>query len=615
MCLSSFSRQNEKEDNKHSGLQDKKDDGEDESNSEGERELLAALEHDEYDIFKGNLKRSNPNPWYDKPYHSSLLEIACQMNRQQFVKLLLDKGADPNIRNRDTGMPLIHATARSGNLDVLKILLEHRSIDASVKDNNNKTVLHWLATVSGNNPGDKERLDSCFKLVQNSCKNKIIDWEDDEENTALYIAVKNEFQEGVLLLLERGADIMLSIRGTPILSSVSTPILEAILDNCLECNDEPETSEDVKLSFNYELLNKIVPHMAECSHQRELLKHPVTSCFINLHYVHITRDSLISILTYSMPLLMLTYAVLFPDHEWFFRLVLPWEAILISCFLLYSWCYDIKYFCTWEYFLSLPMLIYLVGLDFDFLKDSWIWPHMLVISFLLAWLKMVVMTGRLPLVAVQMEVFKSVTRRSFKYTAGFSIILMTSSLINLVAFKGSSTNGDNSVASVLSHAVLKTIGMFRGEFSDIEFDILPGTSHVIFSLNVFLLTVILISLLYDLAVGDIQELRRDAETLTVVARVRIIMDINIHYISQNFFGPNEMKEGKLSVYPNRWKPPFPRLLVRFSDLPCFSHCIRTKRQPSKKPQSPEEKLAAMEKKLTEMQEALNKIVTRLDNRE
>ena len=180
-----------------------------------------------------------------------------------------------------------------------------------------------------------------------------------------------------------------------------------------------------------------------------------------------------------------------------------------------------------------------------------------------------------------MEMFKRVSFSFLKYTADYSILLIAFSLINCVTFKGSSTKGYNDLVSVLSHAVLKIADMFRGELSDIQFDTLPGTSHVIF-LFVFLANLILMNMLISLAVGDTQELRRDAETLTVVARVRKIMDINIHYISQKFFRPNEMKDGKLSVYPNRWKPPFPRLLVRFSDLPCFSHCIRTKRQPSKK---------------------------------
>ena len=43
-----------------------------------------------------------------------------------FVKLLLGSGAHRNIKNHVTGMPLIHATARSGNFEVLQLLLEKK---------------------------------------------------------------------------------------------------------------------------------------------------------------------------------------------------------------------------------------------------------------------------------------------------------------------------------------------------------------------------------------------------------------------------------------------------------------------------------------------------------
>ena len=92
--------------------------------------LLDALQRDEYNIFSENVSQTNPNPWYDEPLLSSLLEIACQMkNRKAFVTLLLENGAEPNIKNRVTGMPLIHATARSGNFEVLELLIEHHNLD------------------------------------------------------------------------------------------------------------------------------------------------------------------------------------------------------------------------------------------------------------------------------------------------------------------------------------------------------------------------------------------------------------------------------------------------------------------------------------------------------
>jgi ankyrin repeat protein len=100
--------------------------------SEGDIKLLAALQRDKYYIFIVNLYSENLKPSYNEPYHSSVLEIACQMkNRKTFVELLLDNGADPNSMNRVTGMPLLHATARIRNFEVLQLLLEKDGTDMS----------------------------------------------------------------------------------------------------------------------------------------------------------------------------------------------------------------------------------------------------------------------------------------------------------------------------------------------------------------------------------------------------------------------------------------------------------------------------------------------------
>jgi len=83
--------------------------------SESDKNLLAAIRHDKYYTFKDNLDSINANTYYGELYYSFLLDIACQITkREYFVEILLENGADPNITNRVTGMPLIHDTPRSG---------------------------------------------------------------------------------------------------------------------------------------------------------------------------------------------------------------------------------------------------------------------------------------------------------------------------------------------------------------------------------------------------------------------------------------------------------------------------------------------------------------------
>jgi len=175
-----------------------------------DKNLLAALQHNKYEVFLNYLSQTNHNHWYDEPYNSSLLEIACQMkNRKQFVKILLENGADPNITNRVTGMPLLHVTARSGNFEVLQLLLEKEGIDTSLKDNEKRTILHWLAGVNERKPGDKEKVEKCFSLLLDSTyiRKKGIDERDSLGNTALYITVESGFRDRAKLLLSKGADV------------------------------------------------------------------------------------------------------------------------------------------------------------------------------------------------------------------------------------------------------------------------------------------------------------------------------------------------------------------------------------------------------------------------
>jgi ankyrin repeat protein len=97
------------------------------NSSPGDKKLLAALQRGKFKAFRKCLNENNANLWYGEPYYSYLLEIACQLkNRNRFIKRLLGSGADPNIKNRVTGMPLLHATARSGKFGVLLLLLKKK---------------------------------------------------------------------------------------------------------------------------------------------------------------------------------------------------------------------------------------------------------------------------------------------------------------------------------------------------------------------------------------------------------------------------------------------------------------------------------------------------------
>jgi hypothetical protein len=157
--------------------------------------------------------------------------------------------------------------------------------------------------------------------------------------------------------------------------------------------------------------------------------------------------------------------------------------------------------------------------------------------------------------------------------------------------------------SGLFHSLLNTTVMFAGEFDtcNLSFDTAPYTSQVIFLLFVFLVAIILLNLLNGLAVGDTEEIRKNGDTLSLVARVKLISKIEtVLYALPTFKMPEKFRSVNIVLYPNcenSIEPTAIRSLLRI---------ITNRRRPYKKSKSIvrqencsllTEKLMALEKRL------------------
>ena len=76
-------------------------------------------------------------------YQTAPLHDAAAFGRTRIVELLLDKGADVNVRNEGGETPL-HYAARHGHTKVVEILLEHGA-NVSEKGTGCGTPLQWAA--------------------------------------------------------------------------------------------------------------------------------------------------------------------------------------------------------------------------------------------------------------------------------------------------------------------------------------------------------------------------------------------------------------------------------------------------------------------------------------
>jgi ankyrin repeat protein len=560
--------------------------------------LLAALQHDIYNIFEENIRDlPNPNPWYDEPYHSSLLEIACQIkNRKEFVKILLDNGADPKIKNSVSGMPLIHATARSGNFEVLQLLLEKEG-EEDLEDNDQRTILHWLALVGERK--SKKKLEDCLnRLLQPDCSWKVdIENRDRRGNTALYIAVERGFRDRAKLLLSEGADVRVFERGSKILLSASLSIVKELLGDCLQSNDKPLTSIDLQLKLKYRPLNKIVPRIAESERHGDLLKHPVMSSFLILKWENLRFVFLIDVAFYLTFLVFLTTYILYSEPNtlndggaannttdpfsfndsnltsgmnesnflpqlersnqfflWLFLMALLFllTSREIAQLLVHRWVYVQSPENWLEIFLIIATFISCSGVA-DGMKIK---HHSSAFALLLGWFELLLLLGRLPLLSIQQKMFSRVSRTFLRYMMGYFPLLIAFALSFHILFKESAEpDGTKHFHNPLL-SLSKTIIMFSGEFdaSDLSFEILAFTSHVLFLLFIVLVAIILLNLLNGLAVNDTEVIIKVAETLSLESRVRLLSRIEglVNALPKRMKLDIELKEEIFIIYPNRW---------------------------------------------------------------
>ncbi len=87
-----------------------------------------------------------PDHWYDDPHFTCMLDLASRDDgRAEYVRVLLDAGANPNRVNRVRKKTPLHLAAEVGNAASLEVLLQAKDIDVNKQDNAGNTALHLAA--------------------------------------------------------------------------------------------------------------------------------------------------------------------------------------------------------------------------------------------------------------------------------------------------------------------------------------------------------------------------------------------------------------------------------------------------------------------------------------
>ncbi|XP_033150815.1 transient receptor potential cation channel protein painless [Drosophila busckii] len=248
---------------------------------------------------------------------------------------------------------------------------------------------------------DREEYEGSLDLLLGHNYCCIDDPIDEQHNTSLHLAVQQDNELAVRLLLDRGASLTCSNKQKQFpLANMPVDLLQQHFDDCLDSSGKHGT-EDFELTLQYKNFctadesSALVPilYMARCKELQKLLHHPLIGSLLqikwqrlrSLFYIHFIIS-----LVYSVAL-MAQVLLRFPNRN---------ESALFDGFL---WIYGFELIC-WaimvynllnmisSYFLSRhrphwleAALIFITFLNSDFLKFSHDWQllHCLLVAIML----------------------------------------------------------------------------------------------------------------------------------------------------------------------------------------------------------------------------------------
>ncbi|GFG31644.1 hypothetical protein Cfor_03211 [Coptotermes formosanus] len=452
------------------------------------------------------------------------------------------------------------------------------------------------------------------------------------------------------------------IKGSKVLLPSTLSILEEILDDCLGSNNEPVTSEDYVLYFNDpEMLWNLSRRMAESQHLRKLLRHPVITNFVTLKWQRVKNYFFVDLTLCVIFVLFLTAYLLYHDSysalndrgvatnttdafsfsnsyrrssfdsnmlrlaKDFCRLVLWTGLISLSVFQCFWQLYQLfkspwHYIHTPENLLQVVLIIATFIHHFGFALGAVTQLHTSAVALFLGWLEVFLMLRLVPQLSIKLEMLRTVSWTFLQFMAYYVILLIAFTLSFYILFKGNSELGNAKMFANPLLLLLKTVVMFTGEFdaSSLPFDNMPYTSHVIFLLFVVLVTIILLNLLNGLAVSDTDAIRKNAETLSLVARVTLISKTEaLQELPPRFSRLMNLSDELCMFYPNRSNT------VGSTQFLSLLSIINKKKQPNKERESSvsdemlTDKFCAqlrqeLKEKFDKTQQILEKILARLD---
>ncbi|KAK5642694.1 hypothetical protein RI129_008861 [Pyrocoelia pectoralis] len=500
------------------------------------------------------------------------LHLAAEGGYADCVELLLQKGADANVRNHRGQTPL-HLAARAQSVECVETLLRKGNADPNLGDHDRRTPLHAAV-------GKAARSYDIIEVLVSWGAD--INTKDQYGYTPLHIAALNELSQCVEILVFHGADVTAKSKfGMTALGIITrkTPASLAVihhkLDSAITLHHHPESSNrEVEMRVDFRSILQHC-HPREISFlntfvdegQKEILLHPLCAAFLHLKWEKIRKYYIARMLFCFVFVLSLSLYVLTAlAHNCYnhgqnlnsthpkdvielcekksimghmlrsnpFVIEMQWFVLvgITACEILRK-IYGLVGYPTIKQYLSYPenviewlVIMSVFVISFVYTNRTYMWQnHVGAFAVLLGWTNLMLMIGQLPVFGSYVAMYTKVLGEFAKLLLAYSCLLIGFGISFCVIFPDSSTFANPFIG------LITVLVMMTGEVSlDLLVDddpddppfLLEITAQVAFVLFLLFVTVILMNLLVGIAVHDIQGLQKTAGLSKLVRQTKLI---------------------------------------------------------------------------------------------
>ncbi|XP_017786221.1 PREDICTED: transient receptor potential cation channel protein painless-like [Nicrophorus vespilloides] len=438
---------------------------------------------------------------------------------------------------------------------------------------------------------------ACYRLLLQKCRDRVdVNYQDDRGNYVLAIASKYAGSKITKELLQSGASLANKDHdGVLSISDMDLNTLKEYFDSCITCSKietdktliimtydynsllptkKPKINKDVELGnvTEYDKETEVILFISRSPELRSLLLHPYLSSFIYMKWHKLSYIFYSNLLFYIFFCIALILFIIIPHSILLIYTINSMSGILLIREIFQVFIDFKKYSTNVENYIEMFLIISIACINATNETEQ---NQLFAIIILLATFELVFLFGNLPLFTIYIVMLRRVFLSFFKlFCIYFIIILAFASSFFLLFGKPCHTLPD---FKNYWKTLFRTFIMLTGEFnsSDLEFDENPLISRVIFLLFVFCFAIVLLNLVNGLAVSDIQEIRKEAELVSLIDRAKYMSYVEyiffnlpstIIYFLQKYvyknrgdlksllrehisLFPTYLKENKLEIYP------------------------------------------------------------------